>query len=456
MGKIKRIKKKIYLLVFIMLLSLTKRSYAVDMDNIKTEKMIFTENKIDTIYNIHKNSENENIKLIDNNIYLDLNTRYLGEDGKLINTIKLINKSKNKESVNLTYLLLDDYGKIKDNILYEELSIMKYNEKIIPNISISNESIENFSKEDIDKARKNLLDLNYQPKNIDLNEKVYMYSINEKDLEEDTELINIEIKKDIDKLLIHTFLTYEDNEESYEFLGNGGIFYSLKEPIEEINYQGQKIEIGDNNIETNKLGEKENITINLKKEEISLSEMIDKSIPEDLDKAMFLKGLDKLFEDGNTKDKIYNFDTLYSDLIYKKSIVFLDYKLDFDGEEIIESTVKNPINKYDENSENISMKVEFISNPVNSWTEGEFNFRIAINKYLPFIQSSNIDLKEDREFNYIYKSADFPKEDIIINYGNNTKIDNMKLGYGIYIVVIIIGIGIIYIIRKLYYKGIDK
>ena len=456
MEKIKRIKKRIYLLVFIIFFSFIKPNYAADIENIKPEKIIFTENKIDTIYNIYKNSENENIKLIENNIYLDLNTRYLGEDGKLINTIKLINKSKNKERLNLTYLLVDDYGKIKDNILYEELSIMKNNEKIIPNISISNESIENFSKEDIDKARNNLLNLNYQPKNIDLNEKVYMYSINEENSEKNTDLINIEIKKDIDKLILHTFLTYEENEENYEFLGSDGIFYSLKEPIEEINYQGNKIEIGDNNIETNKLGEKENITINLKKEELTLSDMIDKSIPEDLDKVMFLKGLDRLFEEGKTKEKIYNFDTLYSELIYKKSIIFLDFNLDFNGEEIIETTIKNPINKYDENSDNISMKVEFITNPINSWTEGEFNFRIAINKYLPFIQSSNIDLKADREFNYVYKSSDFPKEDIIINYGNNTKIDNVKLGYGIYISAIIIGIGIIYIIRKLYYKGIDK
>ena len=456
MEKIKRIKKRIYLLVFIIFFSFIKPNYAADIENIKPEKIIFTENKIDTIYNIYKNSENENIKLIENNIYLDLNTRYLGEDGKLINTIKLINKSKNKERLNLTYLLVDDYGKIKDNILYEELSIMKNNEKIIPNISISNESIENFSKEDIDKARNNLLEINYQPKNIDLNEKVYMYSINEENSEKNTDLINIEIKKDIDKLILHTFLTYEENEENYEFLGSDGIFYSLKEPIEEINYQGNKIEIGDNNIETNKLGEKENITINLKKEELTLSDMIDKSIPEDLDKVMFLKGLDRLFEEGKTKEKIYNFDTLYSELIYKKSIIFLDYNLDFNGEEIIETTIKNPINKYDENSDNISMKVEFITNPINSWTEGEFNFRIAINKYLPFIQSSNIDLKADREFNYVYKSSDFPKEDIIINYGNNTKIDNVKLGYGIYISAIIIGIGIIYIIRKLYYKGIDK
>ena len=249
MEKIKRIKKRIYLLVFIIFFSFIKPNYAADIENIKPEKIIFTENKIDTIYNIYKNSENENIKLIENNIYLDLNTRYLGEDGKLINTIKLINKSKNKERLNLTYLLVDDYGKIKDNILYEELSIMKNNEKIIPNISISNESIENFSKEDIDKARNNLLNLNYQPKNIDLNEKVYMYSINEENSEKNTDLINIEIKKDIDKLILHTFLTYEENEENYEFLGSDGIFYSLKEPIEEINYQGNKIEIGDNNID---------------------------------------------------------------------------------------------------------------------------------------------------------------------------------------------------------------
>src|SRR5699024_9399136 len=184
-------------------------------------------------------------------------------------------------------------------------------------------------------------------------------------------------------------------------------------------------------------------------------DMIDRLIDKDLNKSIFLKGLDTNFEDIKNKHNIQNFDTLYSEFLNEKNVIFLNYKIDFNEEETIKTSIKNTINKYDENN-NIGMKVKFIVNPIDSWKEGAFNFRIAINKYKPFIQETNLELKEDREFNYVYESSNIPREDINITYGDNIKINNTKKGYLILVIVILfLSLGI-YFIRKMYYKGIGK
>lgn len=448
-------KRKIIIFLVVFLLSFSKINYASDDKEQKTDTTYFKESEIDTIYNIYNNDENSNIKLLNNSIFLDLNTRFIADDGKLINDMELINESNSKQSLNLTYLLVDSYGSIKDKLSEGDLSIYKNTEKIMPKISISNEDVEKFSKEDIKKYKNNILSLDYKPENINLDDKIYVYSINQNIEDENINLINIDINKNIDNLLLHTFLTYEEDKEDYIFTGNSGNFYSLKKPIDKLNYQGHVLKVGDNNIETNNLGEKKNINIVLKEEVITLADMIDRLIDKDLNKSIFLKGLDTNFEDIKNKHNIQNFDTLYSEFLNEKNVIFLDYKIDFNEEETIKTSIKNTINKYGENN-NVGIKVKFIVNPIDSWKEGEFNFRIAINKYKPFIQETNLELKEDREFNYVYESSNIPREDINITYGDNIKINNTKKGYLILVIVILfLSLGI-YFIRKMYYKGIGK
>src|SRR5699024_1895335 len=378
-------KRKFIIFLVVFLLSFSKINYASDDKEQKTDTTYFKESEIDTIYNIYNNDENSNIKILNNSILLDLNTRFITDEYKLINDMELINEYNSKQSLNLTYLLGDSYGSIKDKLSEGDLSRYKNTEKIMPKISISNEDVEKFSKEDIKKYKNNILSLDYKPENINLDDKIYVYSINQNIEDENINLINININKNIDNLLLHTFLTYEEDKEDYIFTGNSGNFYSLKKPIDKLNYQGHVLKVGDNNIETNNLGEKKNINIVLKEEVITLADMIDRLIDKDLNKSIFLKGLDTNFENIKNIYKIQNFDTLYIEFLNEKNVIFLNYKIDFNEEETIKTSIKNTINKYGENN-NIGMKVKFIVNQIDSWKEGAFNFRIAINKYKTFIQ----------------------------------------------------------------------
>src|SRR5699024_2405274 len=303
-------KRKFIIFLVVFLLSFSKINYASDDKEQKTDTTYFKESEIDTIYNIYNNDENSNIKILNNSILLDLNTRFITDEYKLINDMELINEYNSKQSLNLTYLLGDSYGSIKDKLSEGDLSRYKNTEKIMPKISISNEDVEKFSKEDIKKYKNNILSLDYKPENINLDDKIYVYSINQNIEDENINLINININKNIDNLLLHTFLTYEEDKEDYIFTGNSGNFYSLKK----------------------------NINIVLKEEVITLADMIDRLIDKDLNKSIFLKGLDTNFEDIKNKHNIQNFDTLYSEFLNEKNVIFLNYKIDFNEEETIKTS----------------------------------------------------------------------------------------------------------------------
>src|SRR5699024_2174282 len=134
-------KRKFIIFLVVFLLSFSKINYASDDKEQKTDTTYFKESEIDTIYNIYNNDENSNIKLLNNSIFLDLNTRFIADDGKLINDMELINESNSKQSLNLTYLLVDSYGSIKDKLSEGDLSIYKNTEKIMHIIIIIKNSI---------------------------------------------------------------------------------------------------------------------------------------------------------------------------------------------------------------------------------------------------------------------------------------------------------------------------
>lgn len=359
-------------------------------------------------YNTVVLENDENIEINDINMDIDFeedNNSY----GKYESSFAIKNNTNSDKVCKLSNLLVDEY----DNI-------MRYNWdghlKIIVNgnpISYSlkpGKFLDKLPLEDFDfnEIRDSKIDLDYKPKNFDLDTIIYKYKISVADINPKLEF---KTNNSDETFVIHTYQDSDYRENKAMNITENGSVFSYKYPLEEIKINKEIV-----NKDSKKTSK--DIDLEIIEGKMTMQEFID-SVYKDrnpIEKSMVMEYLDNYLENNDVK--VLNIINLLYDAFQKERPIFLDYDIKVPAKSSTNISVIYPIDKTFELTNPKKIYLDIFSNPENTWKESnDFNLNLKLNNKFSNIIDSNINLKEIDLNNYNYSKDKLPEDKINIEFG---------------------------------------
>lgn len=359
-------------------------------------------------YNTVVLENDENIEINDINMDIDFeedNNSY----GKYESSFAIKNNTNRDKVCKLSHLLVDEY----DNI-------MRYNWdghlKIIVNgnpISYSlkpGKFLDKLPLEDFDfnEIRDSKIDLDYKPKNFDLDTIIYKYKISVADINPKLEF---KTNNSDETFVIHTYQDSDYRENKAMNITENGSVFSYKYPLEEIKINKEIV-----NKDSKKTSK--DIDLEIIEGKMTMQEFID-SVYKDrspIEKRMVMEYLDNYLENNDVR--VLNIINLLYDAFQKERPIFLDYDIKVPAKSSTNISVIYPIDKTFELTNPKKIYLDIFSNPENTWKESnDFNLNLKLNNNFSNIIDSNINLKEIDLNNYNYSKDKLPEDKINIEFG---------------------------------------
>ena len=359
-------------------------------------------------YNTVVLENDENIEINDINMNIDFeedNNSY----GKYESSFAIKNNTNSDKVCKLSNLLVDEYDNIMRYNWDGHLKIIVNGNPISyslkPGKFLDKLPLEDFNFNEI---RDSKIDLDYKPKNFDLDTIIYKYKISVADINP-----KLEFKKNNsdDTFVIHTYQDSDYRENKAMNITENGSVFSYKYPLEEIKINKEIV-----NKDSKKTSK--DIDLEIIEGKMTMQEFID-SVYKDrspIEKNMVMEYLDNYLE--NNDEKVLNIINLLYDAFQKERPVFLDYDIKVPAKSSTNISVIYPIDKTFELTNPKKIYLDIFSNPKNAWKESNnFNLNLKLNNKFSSIIDSNINLKEIDLNNYNYSNDKLPEDKINIEFG---------------------------------------
>lgn len=265
-------------------------------------------------YNTVVLENDENIEINDINMNIDFeedNNSY----GKYESSFAIKNNTNSDKVCKLSNLLVDEYDNIMRYNWDGHLKIIVNGNPISyslkPGKFLDKLPLEDFNFNEI---RDSKIDLDYKPKNFDLDTIIYKYKISVADINP-----KLEFKKNNsdDTFVIHTYQDSDYRENKAMNITENGSVFSYKYPLEEIKINKEIV-----NKDSKKTSK--DIDLEIIEGKMTMQEFID-SVYKDrspIEKNMVMEYLDNYLE--NNDEKVLNIINLLYDAFQKERPVFLD------------------------------------------------------------------------------------------------------------------------------------
>lgn len=359
-------------------------------------------------YNTVVLENDENIEINDINMDIDFeedNNSY----GKYESSFAIKNNTNSDKVCKLSNLLVDEYDNIMRYNWDGHLKIIVNGNPISyslkPGKFLDKLPLEGFNFNEI---RDSKIDLDYKPKNFDLDTIIYKYKISVADINPKLEF---KTNNSDETFVIHTYQDSDYRENKAMNITENGSVFSYKYPLEEIKINKEIV-----NKDSKKTSK--DIDLEIIEGKMTMQEFID-SVYKDrspIEKRMVMEYLDNYLENNDVK--VLNIINLLYDAFQKERPIFLDYDIKVPAKSSTNISVIYPIDKTFELTNPKKIYLDIFSNPENTWKESnDFNLNLKLNNNFSNIIDSNINLKEIDLNNYNYSKDKLPEDKINIEFG---------------------------------------
>lgn len=361
-----------------------------------------------SFYNTVSLDNQDDLEIDDTNIDIDFKENN-NSFGKYQNSFALKNNSNIDKAYNLSNLLIEEYDNIMQYNWDNYLKIIVNGNPISYKVS-PGKYLDKLPSEDIDfkDMRKDIINLDYKPKNFDLDTIIYKYKISVSDTDPKLEFIK---NNSEDSFVVYTYQDSDYKKNKSMNISENGSVFSYKYPLEEIKINKEVV-----NKDTKKINN--DVDIEIIEGNMTMREFIDSVFKDksQIEKNMVMEYLDNFLE--NDEEKNLNIINLLYDAFQKERAIFIDYEVNIPAKSSVNIDFIYPLEKKFEITNSKKINLDIFSNPDSIWeNSNNFKLNLKLSDNFSKIKESNIDLKEEDSNIFTFEKDNLINKKINIIFG---------------------------------------